>query len=153
MTIPRQSSYARSSSPTGPPRRHGAGAWVRPCHVDKPERSRSGSQHAPRTSPHQDLSAFTFLRNDQWQTGKRGCSLHSSFALTCKNPQRTTAGSTTGSLFSHAIHLRVKREASEHRDSGALTGSPALTPSLDPRHHDMSYQRRLSSLEGRGLRT
>ena len=39
--------------------RHGAGAWVRPCHVDKPERSSSGSRHAPRTSPHQALSAFT----------------------------------------------------------------------------------------------
>ena len=32
------------------------------------------------------------------------------------------------SLFSHAIRLRVKRGAPEHRDSGSLTGSPALTP-------------------------
>ena len=43
--------------------RHDTGAWVRPYHVDKPERSSSGSRHAPRTSPHQALSAFIFLRN------------------------------------------------------------------------------------------
>ena len=35
------------------------------------------------------------------------------------------------SLFSHAIRLRIKRGAPEHRDPGALTGSPALTPGLD----------------------
>ena len=55
-------SPARSSPPTGPSHRHGAGAWVRPCHVDEPERSSSGSRYAPRTSPHQALSAFTSSR-------------------------------------------------------------------------------------------
>ena len=40
-------------------------------------------------------------------------------------------GGTAGSLFSHAIRLHVKRGAPEHRDSGALTGSLALTPGLD----------------------
>ena len=35
------------------------------------------------------------------------------------------------SLFlPHANRLHVKRGAPEHRDSGALTGSPALTPGL-----------------------
>ena len=53
---------ARSSPSPGPPHRHGAGAWVRPCHVDKPERSSSGSRHALRTSPHQALSAFISSR-------------------------------------------------------------------------------------------
>ena len=53
---------ARSSPPSGPPHRHGAGEWVRPCHVDKSERWSSGSRHAPRTSPHQALSAFTSSR-------------------------------------------------------------------------------------------
>ena len=55
-------SPARSSPPPGPPHRHGADAWVRPCHVNKSERSCSGSRHAPRTSPHQALSAFTSSR-------------------------------------------------------------------------------------------
>ena len=41
---------------------HVAGAWVRPYHVDKPKRSSSGSRHAPRTSPHQALSAFMSSR-------------------------------------------------------------------------------------------
>ena len=41
---------------------HDAGAWVRPCHIDKPERSSSGSRHASRTSPHQALSAFILSR-------------------------------------------------------------------------------------------
>ena len=42
--------------------RHGAGAWARPCHADKSEWSSSGSRHAPRTLPHQALSAFTSSR-------------------------------------------------------------------------------------------
>ena len=78
---------------------HGAGAWARPCHVDKPERSSSGSRHAPRTSPHQALSAFIFLRNDQWQTSKRGCNLHSSLALTCRNLRRLMASGTGAPSF------------------------------------------------------
>ena len=72
--------------------------------------------------------------------------------LTCRDLLRTIAGSTMGSLFSHAIHLRVKRGAPVLRDSGALTGSPALTPGLD-HGIDLAYQRWLSSLEGRDLRT
>ena len=55
-------SPTRSSPPPGPPHRHGAGAWVRPCHVNKSERSSSGSRHTPRTSPHQALNAFTTSR-------------------------------------------------------------------------------------------
>ena len=34
--------------------------------------------------------------------------------------------------------LHVKRGVPEHRDSWAPTGSPALTPGLDPRHRDLS---------------
>ena len=49
--------------------RHGACARVHPCNADKPERSSFGSRHAPRTSPHQALSAFIFLRSDLRRTG------------------------------------------------------------------------------------
>ena len=62
-------SPAQSSRPTGPPHRHDAGAWVRPCHVDKSERSISGSRQAPRTSPHQALSAFISSRSNRRRTG------------------------------------------------------------------------------------
>ena len=50
-------------------RRHGAGARVRACHVDKPKRPSSGSRHAPRTSPHQALSAFISSWRNRRQTG------------------------------------------------------------------------------------
>ena len=42
------------------------------------------------------------------------------------SPARLTPA--MGRPLSLAIRLRVKRGAPEHRDSGALTGSPALTP-------------------------
>ena len=54
---------------------HDACARVRPCNVDKPERSSSGSRHAPRTSPHQALSAFIFLQSDLRQSGNRSGNL------------------------------------------------------------------------------
>ena len=87
---------------------HGAGAWVRPCHIDKPERSSSGSRHAPRTSSHQAISAFIFLRNDQWQTSKHGCNMYSSLALTCRNLWRLATGGAAGSFFFHLICLCIK---------------------------------------------
>ena len=68
LTCLRQSP-AQSLPPTGPPHRHGADAWVRPGHVDKSERSSSVSRHAPRTSPHQALSAFTSSQSNQRQAG------------------------------------------------------------------------------------
>ena len=55
--------------------------------------------------------------------------------------------------LSGTIRSRAKRGALEHHDSWALTGSPALTPWPCPRHRDLAYQRWLSSLEGRDLRT
>ena len=120
-------SPARSSPPTGPPHRHGAGAWVRPCHVDKSERSSSGSRHAPRTSPHQALSAFT----SSGPTSGRLTAVTANHVLLVpvhRDPAGRMAGGTASLLFSRAIRLRVKRGAPEHHDSGALTGSPALTP-------------------------
>ena len=59
-------------------------------------------------SPYQALSAFIFLRNDQWHTGKRGCNLYSSLALTYRNLWRLMAGGTAGSFFFHTILLHVK---------------------------------------------
>ena len=48
-----------------------------------------------------------------------------------RDPEGRIAGGTVSPFFPRAILLRVKRGAPEHRDSGALTGSPALTPGLD----------------------
>ena len=99
MTITHHGGYSRW---------HDACARVRPCNIDKPERSSSDSRHAPRTSPHQALSAFIFLQNGQWQNSKHGCNLYSSLALTCRNLRRLTMGRTAGSFFFHTICLRVK---------------------------------------------
>ena len=105
--------------------RHDAGAWVRPCHVDKPEWSGSGSRHAPCMSPHQALSAFI---SSQSKAGNHNGKTVSLLVMTCMNLPRIIAGGTAGSLLLQVIHLHVKMGAPEHRDSGALTGSPALTP-------------------------
>ena len=120
-------SPARSSPPTGPPHRHDAGAWVRPCHVNKSEWSSSISRHAPRTSPHQALSAFT----SSGQTSGRQAAITANHVSSCACPQGPHGKDSRRrreSPFSRAIRLRVKRGAPEHRDSGALTSSLALTP-------------------------
>ena len=101
-------SPAQSSPPTRPPHRHGAGAWVRPCHVDKPERSLSGSWHAPRTSPHQALSAFI---SSEPTSGRPTVVTANPVLLVPvhRDPAGRIAGGTASLLFSHAIRLRVKR--------------------------------------------
>ena len=109
-------------------RRHDAGARVRPCHVEKPERSSSGSRHAPRTSPHQALSAFTSSWSNQWQTGNHNGKTVFLLVLARRNIMRIAPGGTASSHLFQVIRLHVKRGAPEHRDLGALTGSPALTP-------------------------
>ena len=166
--------YLALASHGGYSRWHGACAWFRPCNVDKSEWSSSGSRHVPCTSLHQALSAFS----PSGPTSGRQAAVTANQASSCacprrprgndsrrhhespfllspgKNLPRLTAGATTSSLFlSRAIRLRVKRGAPEHRASGALTGSPALIPWPCPRHRDLAYQRRLSSFEGRDLRT
>ena len=123
-------SPARSSPPPGPSHRHGVVAWVRPCHTDKSEWSSSGSRHALRTSPHQALSAFT----SSGPTSGRLMAVMANHVLLVpihRDPVGRIAGGTASLLLSRAIRLRVKRGAPEHHDSGALTGSPALTLGLD----------------------
>ena len=95
----------------------GACARVRPCNVDKSERSSSGSRHAPRTSPHQALSAFT----SSGPTSGRQVTVTANHVLLVpvhRDPVGRIAGGTASLLFSRAIRLRVKRGAPEHRDSG-----------------------------------
>ena len=126
LTCPRLSP-ARSSPPTGPSHRHGAGARVRPCHVDKSERSSSGSRHAPRMSPHKALSAFT----SPGPTSGRQAAITANHVLLVpihRDPAGRIAGGTVSLLFSRALRLRIKRGAPKHRDSGALTRPLALTP-------------------------
>ena len=100
-------SPARSSPPPGPSHRHGAGAWVRPCHVDKSERASSGSRHAPRTSPHQALSAFTSSRTTSGGLAAITAN-HVLLVPVHRDPVGRMAGGTASLLFSRAICLRVK---------------------------------------------
>ena len=101
-------SPARSSPPTGPPHRHGAGAWVRPCHVNKSEWSSSGSRHVPCMSPHQALSAFT----SSGPTSGRLAAVTTNHVLLVpihRYPAGRIASGTASLLFSHALRLHVKR--------------------------------------------
>ena len=52
----------------------------------------------------------------------------SSLELTHKNLRGSTTGDLADRPFSYTIHLCVKGGTPEHRDLGALTDSPTLTP-------------------------
>ena len=123
-------SPARSSPPTGPPHRRGAGAWVRPCHVDKSERSSSGSRHAPHTSPQQALSAFTSSR----PTSGRLTAVTANHVLLVpvhRDPTERIAGGTASPLFSRAIRLRVKRGLLSITTQELLLALQPSPPGLD----------------------
>ena len=153
LNLPMTVTYLILTRHGGYSRWHDACARVRPYNIDKPERSSSGSRHAPHTSPHQALSAFISSQSNQRQTGNHNGKTVFLLVLARRNITRIAPGSTASSHLLQVIRLHVKRGAPEHRDSGALTGSPALTPWPCPRHRDLAYQWRLSSLEVRDLRT
>ena len=88
----------------------------------------SGRALARSTPPHQALGAFVSSPSDQRQAGNHNGKTVSPFVMDYRNLMKKTAGGTPSFIFLRAIRLRVKRGAPEHRDSGALTGSPALTP-------------------------
>ena len=58
-----------------------------------------------------------------------------------------------GLLRFHAKLLHIKRGYLSIANHGLLLALQPSPPGLDPRHCDLSYQRRLRSLEGQGLRT
>ena len=87
---------------------HGSCARVRPCNADKPERLSCGSRPAPRTSPHQILSAFFFLRKDQRQDSKHGYVLSSPPWTNSQEPLELNYGHIRRPSLFHAIRLHVK---------------------------------------------
>ena len=84
----------------------------------------------PQASPHQALNALASLSLET-ANGRPAIVMATrvSLVLIYRNLLRSIAGGAMSSLFlSRTIRSRVKRGAPEHRDSGALTGSLALTP-------------------------
>ena len=111
--------------------RHGACARVCPCNADKSERSSSGprrprKRHLTRPSLPSPLS-----QSNQWPAGNHNGNLCFSRVGSQEPPEVNNRRCRELSFsLAHVIRLRVKRGAPEHRDSGALTGSPSLTPGL-----------------------
>ena len=110
---------------------HDAGPWVRPCHVDKPERSSSGSRHASRTSPHQALSTFVSSPSDQRQAGNHNGKTVSPFVMDYRNLMKKTAGGTPSFIFLRAIRLRVKRGLLSIMTQELLLALQPSPPGLD----------------------